>query len=216
MLTQTFWTETHRLCSTPTEIIEIWKTADFFGIHELKNEAQKAMGRRIKASREFLRFNPESERGNLPRPDNNDCSATTVVYDRCGHSVAEARACPVDCVRPISVLYLCEPGATHRDRMCGRCQLRTGDFSCSSSPTEQDGGSTSPTIRSPSPVPTFRPGFERREMIEDEIRALGEALMFATAETPLGSDMQMMLVNHICNTRVAAWGGFTVCRFLEP
>lgn len=209
-----FWTETRRLCSTPSEIIEIWKTGDFFRIPEVTHAAWEAMHSRIKASCEFLRFNPEPK-SKPPRPDNNGCSATTVVYDRCGHSVYERRACPVGSVRPISVFHLCEPGATHRDRMCGLCQLRTGDFSCLSDRPQQDQGVTSPT-RSPSPVLSARPGFERREMIEDEIWALGKALVFATAETPQGSAMQMTLVNHICNTRVAAWGGFTVCRFLEP
>ncbi|KAK7727579.1 hypothetical protein SLS63_007021 [Diaporthe eres] len=206
--------ETQRLCSTPTEIIEIWKTADFFGIHDIAHEAQDAMGRRLKASREFLNFNPDPESN--PQPDN-ACEATTVVYDPCGHSVRERRACAVRCVRPISVFHLCEPGPTHLDRMCGPCQLRKGDFSSRRPPTQQpdqpqqDPGTGLALYPTPAPPPAH-PDPERREMIENEIRVLCEALAFATAEAPR---IKRRLVHHICNTRVAAWGGFTVCRFLE-
>lgn len=52
-------------------------------------------------------------------------------------------------------------------------------------------------------------------MIEDEIRVLCEALLAATIDTPKGSRMQNVLVDHMCHTRVVAWDGYTVCRFLE-
>lgn len=221
-------TETKRHCSTPTEIIHLWKAADFFRLHNVADKAKEAMQRRLKESRRFLSFNPDPEGRTREAPaDTTGCEAATVVYGSCGHSLQERRACAVRSARPVSVFHLCEPGPTHRDRACGPCQVLLGDSvsgpssaaARSGHPGQLSGDQTSPdAIRDGSPDPGVqpaRPDYKRRALIEDEIRVLCEALAFATAETRRRSWVQGALIHHLCNTRVAAWGGYSACRFLE-
>lgn len=51
--------------------------------------------------------------------------------------------------------------------------------------------------------------------MEFEIQDLCEALNLALVDTPEESKMHKMLISHVCTTPVTAWGGLTVCRFLE-
>lgn len=150
-----------------------------------------------------------------------------VKYGLCGHLVREDRKCEVRNVQPQTVFHLCEPERiSYRDSKYDSCEASAGVFggSCSSNASlnrkkELDAevhGSTS--IRSPhqeAPDRPTPPDDETRAMIEDEIRTLCETLLVATVDTPQGSRVQKALINHMCSTRVAAWGGFTVCRFLD-
>lgn len=194
-------TETERDCATPAKIVELWKVADFFGIPELCYQAEKAMKTRLRvSSAKLLGFNPILK--TLTRRDYG-CKAITVVYDLCGHSLQDGRACPVRSARPETVFHLCEPEcAVHRDSACDPacCQVRPGYQ-----------GGPAPARR----YQTAPPDDETRALVEDEIRALCKALVLAVAETPQGSFMQEELSRHMCKTRVAAWEGFTLCRFLE-
>lgn len=192
-------TETARKCSTPAEIVDVWKVADFFGIPELCHQAETAMKRRLDESAIFLGFVPK--RRAQKRADRG-CENIIVVYDLCGHTVRESRACPVRYARPETVFYLCDPKYTiHRESACdrSRCQIRN-----------QGGPANAPPGQQPA-----APDDATRALIEDEIRMLCRALVLAITETPQGSCMQKELIRHMCTTRVALWEGFTVCRFLE-
>jgi hypothetical protein len=186
----------------------MWKAGDFFDIRELVVEAEKALTNRLAGSAEFFDFNPEPKRN---RHKNADCKGMSVRYGVCGHFEREYRSCGVRTAHPQTVFHLCEPqGTRYLDgRLCDTCfenKLRPFDIAA-----ERD---ESPS-RHQNPDRPTPPDDESRALIEHEIQALCEALVVATRDTPQGSRMQKALIDHMCNTRVAAWDGFTVCRFLE-
>lgn len=193
-------TETARKCSTPAEIVDVWKVADFFGIPELCHQAEIAMVRRLRESGILLNFVPLAERG-ITKLSGRGCENIIVVYDLCGRLRRESRACPVRNVRPETVFHLCEPEHTiHRDSACRP--------SCSQ--IRNRCGPAPPPLGWRGP-----PDDGTRALIEDEIRMLCRALVLAIAETPQGLCMQKELIRHMCTTRVSSWESFTVCRFLE-
>lgn len=160
------------------------------------------MDRRLEESVMFLGFDPERRTLNPWKQSNCGCAKITVVYDLCGHSLQEARACPVRNARPETVFHICEPEYTiHRESACDPSCCEIWNW-------WEPAAAAAPTGR------PARPDDKTRALIEDEIRMLGRALVSAVAETPLGSCMQEVLIRHMCTTRVALWEGFTVCRFL--
>lgn len=213
-------TGTEHICHTPSKIVEVWKAADFFGMRELADRAAEAMDRRLEASARFLRRIPDPCSPAPPRVSDRGCGTIRAVYEVCGHVLREPRACPVAGARPDTVFHLCDPEHTvvRRGRACDpSCrQVRNWGGPSLSRP---GGTSWAPAPNRPAPnLPAPNrpaPDSETRALIEDEIRALCRALAIATAETPKGSHVQRALVRHMCDTRVVAWGGYAVCRFLE-
>lgn len=150
------------------------------------------------------------------------CDSIRVHYIGCGHEGIEHRECAVHNVRPGTVFRLREPNLFNsRDGCCQRChevvrklpgpwrsgepdwrrRLYVDDFTASNALAHKKALRVPPS--------------KTRELHENEIRALCEALVLATNETPLGSTIQKALVDHICGTYVQEWGDFTVCTFLE-
>lgn len=211
-------TEIH--CSTPVEIVEIWKIGDFFGIPELVREAQQAMYRRLNASAEFLACKLEVE---WPSWGPNGCEFLRDYYERCGHNAIERRTCAVRNVQPDTVFHLYDPNDWNRRvGFCHECHDSLGlpgDW-----PHKKPyiwGYRADVAISNRSILCISHQDLlfgclnkEARVSIEDEIRALCEALVLATNETPLGSGIQKSLIDHLCKTRVNAWLGFTACRLL--
>lgn len=194
-------------------------------MQDLIDAAQNALARRLRVSGEFLRFSPGPRR--KPRK-NTHCQPMVVEYGLCGHFVHEHRACGVRNVQPQTVFHLSEPERTrYREGMCDICQARSGDSagSLSSRCVQLDrqerqhadvhGASSVRSSSHKAPDRPTPPDDETWPMIEEEIRTLCEALLVATVDTPQGSRMQKALINHMCSARVAAWGGYTVCRFLD-
>lgn len=195
--------------SDPIDIVEVWKAGDFFGILPLVRDAELAMRKRLEESTELLRDRSRHGSTDLIM---NSCGNDPITYV-CGHWMAANEACAVRGVQPQTQFYLREPRNAGRrpGGVCLNCHVRLGN----SGPWprwQDDRGRGSNAARAAWLRSWDRPP---RVWIAAEIRALCDALVFATAETPQGSKIQRLLIDHLCGTHVAAWGGYTVCTFLE-
>ncbi|KAG6358354.1 hypothetical protein INS49_014238 [Diaporthe citri] len=208
-------------CSTPTDLVELWKAGDFFGIQDLCSEAENAMFRRLEASVEFLEFNPKHK---ASPPANKDCHTSMVVNELCGHFIRETRVCPVSSSQGNDVFRVCEPDVLdHRPSLCDLCGSVRDLCEISTRYDEvldnvlnqmRDAADQRSRRYEPRPIPA-RPKDETRESVQSEIQHLCEALNIALADTPKESRIHTMLLYHMCKTIVEPWGGIEVCRFLE-
>lgn len=171
------------------------------------------MSKRLKQSSDFLNFkwiSPFTLRG---------CVTVTAVNKLCGHFLPETRVCSVKRSQGNVAFRVREPEIQKvRNSVCDLCQKRMKNEKLSSTDLKRLGQAADHLagIHSPSAyMDPLRPDDERRQQIECEVQYLCEALNLALADTPEGSPMHKMLLKHVCNTPMAAWGGFTVCRFLE-
>lgn len=97
-----------------------------------------------------------------------------------------------------------QPGGYRYENVCVTCQ----ESSLVNRPRTYQ--SRAPTLDQL--IPTDE---ETRNMIEEEIRLLCDALVAAIFTASRDSSMRTQLIHHMHNTRVEAWKGFTVCRFLK-
>lgn len=172
------------------------------------------MFRRLRASADFLNFNPKPN--TKPREDGR-CRTTTVEHERCGHFTRDIRVCPVSESEGNAGFNVCEPQAIeYRYNVCGLCEELMRDEMVSEDSidglrdaAEQRSRRYEPPAESP------QPDDDIRESIMSEIEGLCKALNFAVKEPGKGSCIHEALINHVCNTPVAAWSGFTVCKLLK-
>lgn len=208
-------------CTTPADIVELWKAGNFFGIQDLWKEAEILMLKRLKKSAEFLQFSPKPKTS--ARADN-DCNTITVVHDLCYHFRRETRVCPVSNSQGNDVFRVCEPHVLDRrpgacdlcGELCGPCEklLRNAAEYQNVLDMLVVAAEERSSRYQPRPMPA-PPQDKTRESVESEIQDLCEALNIALADTPKESRIHTMLLDHMCKTRVEPWGGVEVCRFLE-
>lgn len=202
-------------CSTPCEVVQVWKAGDFFGIHDLRWEAEKAMFRRLRASAEFLNFNPKP---NTKAREDRHCKAKTVGHHLCSHFTRETRVCPVSARRSEgdAVFHVEEPLRVEwLYNTCDLCEKRmTGERNLDDNLSGLRDAADQHSRRYEPPAESPEPDDEIRELIMSEIEGLCEALNLVVGGPTKGSSIHEALINHVCNTPVAAWWGFTVCKFL--
>lgn len=172
------------------------------------------MFRRLRASAEFLNLNQKPN--TKPREDRH-CKVITVEHEQCGHFSRGIRVCPVssrsggDAVFHVSEPLVSEYGY----HTCDLCEKRMRE---EMELDEYLGGlrdaADQRSRRFEPPAESPQPDDEIRELVMGEINGLCEALNLAVTEPTKGSCIHEALINHVCNTPVAAWWGFTVCKLL--
>lgn len=112
---------------------------------------------------------------------------------------------------------MCEPlGSEFRYDSCNLCEKRMREeMELDEYLGGQRDAADQRSRRFEPPAESPQPDDEIRELVMGEIKDLCAALNFVMEEPSKWTCVHWTLINHLCNTPVAAWWGFTVCKLLK-